>query len=148
MEILLPSTGSRAIAGANGREARSASSWGLGGGGASAESRLPFGFGAGPSSVSTGGGSITAGRGSTESTVWMSAGGRALGARGEGRAQAASKSPIARITACLIPTTISADGVPLLTTRREDARGTGERVARRSLHWRRGRSPGQDSSLL
>src|SRR5438067_8980617 len=85
MEILLPSTGSRAIAGANGIAARIASSWGVKGGGASAVCTLPGGLGGGPSSVRTGGGLNGAGRGCVVSIVSISNAARAAAARGAER---------------------------------------------------------------
>src|SRR5436190_8908100 len=72
MEILLPSMGSMAMAGANGSAARMASSCGVGGGGASAWATLTVGLGGDASSVSMGGGCITAGRTSAESMVFIS----------------------------------------------------------------------------
>src|SRR5947209_950701 len=69
MEILLPSTGSMAMAGVKGSDARSASSCGVGGGGASACARPVAVLIGGASSVSIGGGSTVAGRRSEESIV-------------------------------------------------------------------------------
>src|SRR4051812_47603494 len=72
MEILLPSTGSMAMAGVKGREARSASSAAVGGGGASAWARPVTVLTGGASSVSIGGGSMVTGRRSEESMVRIS----------------------------------------------------------------------------
>src|SRR2546423_14865729 len=73
MEILLPSTGSRPMAGAKGRLGGNRSSAGRGGGGASDWMTPTVAFGAlPPSSVSVSGGSMTAGRASALSIVWMS----------------------------------------------------------------------------
>src|SRR4051794_41606657 len=69
MEILLPSTGSMAMAGVNGSDARNASSCGVGGGGASACARPVTVLIGGASSVSIGGGSTVVGRRSEESIV-------------------------------------------------------------------------------
>src|SRR3954451_19101003 len=72
MEILLPSTGSMAMAGANGSDARNASSCGVGGGGASACARPVAVLIGGASSVSIGGGSTVVGRRSEEAIVRIS----------------------------------------------------------------------------
>src|SRR5438132_6081359 len=113
MEILLPSTGSRPIAGANGSEARSASSCGVGGGGASGDVTSTFAFGAGPSSVSTGGGSRTAGWGGVESIVWMSVAFTVRWARGAARWQLATATQQSAMAIRFIRTTLSADDVPV-----------------------------------
>src|SRR3954454_21780476 len=72
MEILLPSTGSMAMAGVNGSDARNASSCGVGGGGASACASPVAVLIGGASSVSIGGGSTVVGRRSEESIVLIS----------------------------------------------------------------------------
>src|SRR5438270_5538305 len=73
MEMLLLSAGSKRVAGAKGRLARNRSSAGRGGGGASDWMTPTVAFGAlPPSSVSVRGGSMTAGRVSALSIVWMS----------------------------------------------------------------------------
>src|SRR3954466_6968431 len=72
MEILLPSTGSMAMAGVNGSDARNASSCGVGGGGASACASPVAVLIGGASSVSIGGGSTVTGRRSEESIVRIS----------------------------------------------------------------------------
>src|ERR1700737_3916308 len=102
MEILLPSTGSRPMAGANGSDARSASSCGVGGGGASGWVTSTFGFGAGPSSVSIGGGSITTGSGCTESIVCISVVWRARCVRAADRPQATTVAQQKRMAIDLI----------------------------------------------
>src|SRR6266498_2830417 len=87
MEIFVPSTGSRPMAGENGNDARSASSCGEGGGGASACMRFVEVFGGGASSVRIGGGCRGAGCGGVVSMVLISAarcGGRGVGAGGGG----------------------------------------------------------------
>jgi hypothetical protein len=71
IEILLPSTGSIAIAGAKGRLARIASSFSVSGT-AFAASTAFFGFGEAASSPSIGGGSMMTGRGSADSIVCTS----------------------------------------------------------------------------
>src|ERR1700737_1388986 len=103
MEILLPSTGSRPMAGANGSDARSPPSCGGGGGGGAAGwVTSPFGFGAGPSSVSIGGGSITTGSGCTESIVCISVVWRARCVRAADRPQDTSVAQQRRMAVDLI----------------------------------------------
>src|SRR4051794_41969738 len=72
MEILLPSTGSMAMAGVNGSDARNASSCGVGGGGASACARPVAVLIGGGSSGGIGGGSTVGGGGAGEAVVRVS----------------------------------------------------------------------------
>src|SRR5438128_508890 len=90
------------MAGAKGSDARSASSWGVGGGGASGWVTSPFGFCAGPSSVSIGGGSSTTGPGCTESMVCISVVCRARCVRAADRLQSRSVAQQSKMTIDLI----------------------------------------------
>src|SRR4051794_2155133 len=79
IEIFCPLTGSRPIAGENGSAARTASSYGVGGGGASCVIWPTELFGGGASSVSMGGGWRAAGWGGVVSIVFTCAAEAATG---------------------------------------------------------------------